>query len=112
MITEPSFAEIQDARRQSAAKTIRQASTQELNALLAELFVDATHPWAVSFKRFVEDHRELSPYRGETSDGYGFVYYPDAGRGMWYLFREGLTGVGILGAANLKLLADLVEQMP
>src|SRR5260370_39962694 len=75
--TEPSsFAEVLTQREASARKTLRQISCDELRALVLELFPDKAHPWAAPFSQFIEEHSSEPAVRGETSDGYAFVYYP------------------------------------
>jgi outer membrane protein TolC len=52
--------------------------------------------------------RPLS-YRGETSDGYSFVFYPSTSRGMWYRFDTRLSGVGIISEKTMNFLTQLVK---
>jgi hypothetical protein len=108
--TEPSFEEIVSARKDSAAASLRFATPEEVRRTLDEIFsADPLHPWFESFTRFVEDHKDESAYRGETSDGYSFVFYPRSGRGMWYRFDTRLTGVGIISENAIKFLIQLVK---
>jgi hypothetical protein len=110
METEPSFEEIVSARKESAAKSLRSATAEELRKLLDEIFsADPSHPWHESFTRFVEDHKDETAYRGETSDGYSFVFYPRTGRGMWYRFDTRLSGVGIISEKTINFLTQLVK---
>ena len=110
METEPSFDEILAARRQSATESLHPAGPEEVRKLLGEIFVDdPSHPWLKSFTEFVQDHQEETAYRGETSDGYSFVFYPRSGRGMWYRFDTRLSGVGIISENNITLLTQLVK---
>ena len=81
---EPSFDEILAARRESAEKTLRPATSEEVRKTLTEIFADdPLHPWLESFTKFVDEHQDETAYRGQTSDGYSFVVYPKTGRGMW-----------------------------
>jgi hypothetical protein len=110
MKNEPSFDEVLAARKQSAAESLRPAAPEEAQQLLTEIFSgDPAHPWLDSFTRFVQDHQDETPYRGETSDGYSFVFYPQTARGMWYCFETRLKGVGIISEKNVKALSQLVK---
>ena len=110
METEPSFEEIISARQESAAKSVRSATAEELRKLLDEIFsADPSHPWHKSFTQFVEDHKDETAYRGETSDGYSFVFYPRTSRGMWYRFDTRLSGVGIISEKTINFLTQLVK---
>jgi hypothetical protein len=110
METEPSFEEIVSARQESAAKSLRSATAEELRKLLDEIFsADLSHPWHKSFTQFVEDHEDETAYRGETSDGYRFVFYPSTRRGMWCRFDTRLSGVGIISEKTINFLAQLVK---
>ena len=95
-----------------SGRTLRQASREELCALIAELFPDKTHPFAEPFSRFIEEHRSERAVRGETSDGIAFVYYPQSNRGVWYQYAGAgnLVGVGLLGEKIFGLLSDTVAQ--
>jgi hypothetical protein len=70
---------------------------------------DPLHPWLELFTRSVEDHRDETAYRRETSDGHSFVFYPSAGRGIWYRFDTRLSGAGIISEKNVKLLTQFVK---
>jgi hypothetical protein len=110
METEPSFEEIVSARQESAAKSLRFATPEELRTTLNEIFSgDPSHPWRESFTQFVEDHRDETAYRGETSDGSSFVFYPRTGRGMWYRFDRRLSGIGIISEKTMNFLTQLVK---
>jgi len=108
METEPSFTELQEARRQSVERSLRPVAAEELEAHVAELFTDDLHPWLEMFRAFIREHREEQAYRGETFDGYGFVFYPRAHRGIWYFVEDGVRGIGFLSERNLRALADLL----
>lgn len=110
MEAEPSFEEIVSARKESAARSLRSATSEELRRTLDEIFAaDLSHPWHESFGRFVEDHKDETAYRGETSDGYSFVFYPRTGRGVWYRFDKRLSGVGIISEKSIQILTELVK---
>jgi hypothetical protein len=110
METEPGFEEIISARKESAAESLRSARPEELRKSLDEIFsADPSHPWHQSFMQFVEDHKDETAYRGETSDGYSFAFYPRTGRGMWYRFDTRLSGVGIISENTMKFLTQLVK---
>ena len=112
METYRSFDEIRGARLKSVNESLRQATPEELQKLLGEVFADdPLHPWVESTTRFVQDHKDETAYRAETSDGIGLVFYPRTGRGMWYMFDtklKKLSGVGIISDNNIKLLTQLV----
>lgn len=108
---EPSgFKEKLTKRKESARQTLREASCEELRALVLELFPDGTHPWAVPFSQFIEEHRTEPAVRGETSDGFAFVYYPRSKRGIWYEHTGKDLGVGLLGQTALKVLSEIVPE--
>jgi hypothetical protein len=110
METEPSFDEILASRKQSATESLRPATPEEVRKVLQEIFAaDPQHPWLESFTRFVADHHVETAYRGETSDGFSFVFYPSSGRGMWYRFDTRLTGVGLISENWIKFLTGLVK---
>ena len=109
--TEPSgFAEMLVQRKESARKTLRETSNEELHALVRELFPDSTHSWAESFSKFIEEHRSERIFRGETSDGIGFVYYPRSNNGIWYRYVGKVASVGRLGPNGLKALAEIMAE--
>jgi hypothetical protein len=108
---EPSgFAEKLNQRKESARRTLREASCEELRALVLELFPDGGHPWAVPFSQFIEEHSSERAVRGETSDGFAFVYYPQSNRGIWYEHTGKAIGVGLLGQTSLKALSEIVAE--
>jgi hypothetical protein len=108
---EPSgFAEKLTQRKESARQTLREASYEELRALVSELFPDGSHPWAESFSHFIEEHQAEPAVRGETSDGIAFVYYPRSNRGVWYERTGKALGVGMAGPAALKVLSEIVSE--
>ena len=95
---EPSgFAEKLAERKESARQTLRETSCEELRALVLEFFAEGSHPWAVPFSQFIEEHQAEPAVRSETSDGFSFVYYPQANRGMWYEHTGKALGVGMIG---------------
>jgi len=111
MMTEPSgFAERFAQRKESARRTLRDASVAELQALSVELFPDHTHPFARPFSDFIEEHRSESALRGETSDGISFAYYPRSDRGIWYKIEGTLLSVGLLGTTSRKVLSEIVAE--
>ena len=105
-----SFAEKLIQRKESARQTLRQTSCEELSALVSELFPDGAHPWAVSFSQFIEAHRSEPAVRGETSDGFSFVYYPRSQRGIWYEHAGKALGVGLLGQTSLRVLSEIISE--
>jgi hypothetical protein len=106
----PDFAEMLKQRTESARKTLRQTSCEELRALVRELFPDGSHPWAEPMSQFIEEHQAETALRGETSDGIAFVYYPQSNRGIWYERTDKALGVGMLGRTDLKTLAEIVSE--
>ncbi|MGA8480493.1 MAG: hypothetical protein WB696_21230 [Chthoniobacterales bacterium] len=107
MIDPAGFAENLALRKESARRTLRVASKEELHALIAELFADTVHPFYEPFSQFIEEHRSETAVRGETSDGIAFVYYPRSNRGMWYMHTGKRLSVGQLGTNSLKALSEL-----
>ena len=105
-----SYADKLAQRKESASKTIREASVTELRNLVTELFPDGTHPFVEPITRFIEEHKSERVYRGETSDGISFVYYPKASNGLWYTFAGKQASVGRLGSNSLKVLAEIVAE--
>ena len=56
----------------------------------------------------MEERHAEPAVRGETSDGFAFVYYPQSNRGMWYEYkRKTLAGLGLLGQTSLKALSEI-----
>jgi hypothetical protein len=110
MDTEPlAFAETLARRKESARRTIRDISINELRTLVGELFPDdCIHPLMEPISRFIEEHRSERALRGETSDGISFVYYPKSAKGIWYQYTGKLPSVGRLGRTSLKLLAEIM----
>jgi carboxylesterase type B len=104
------FAQTLGQRKESARRTLRQASTEELRALVLKLFADTVHPFAEPMSQFIEEHRSETAVRGETSDGVSFVYYPRTNRGMWYMYTGQRLSVGVLGKTSLKALSDLTTE--
>ena len=109
---EPSgFSEKLIQRKESARQTLRKTSCEELRALVHELFPDGSHPWAVSFSKFIDEHQAEPAVRGETSDGITFVYYPQSKRGVWYEYKgKNVAGVGLLGETSLKVLSEISSE--
>ena len=105
-----SFAEKLAQRKESARNTIRETSVAEIRTLVTELFPDGTHPFVEPITRFIEEHKSERVYRGETSDGISFVYYPKADNGLWYTFAGKLPSVGRLGRNSLKVLAEIMAE--
>jgi hypothetical protein len=111
MMTEPTgFAERLAQRKESARRTLRDASTEELRDLIKQLFPDATHPFAEPFSKFIEEHASEKAVRGETSDHVSFVYYPRANQGMWYISNDEGVSVGLLGKSSLKALSEIAAE--
>jgi hypothetical protein len=105
-----SIAETFAERKDSARNTIREASVAELRGLVTELFPDGAHPFFEPFTQFIEEHKSERVYRGETSDGISFVYYPSANNGIWYTFVGKLPSIGRLGQNSLKALAEILAE--
>jgi hypothetical protein len=97
-------------RRESARHTPRKTSIQESHELVRTLFPDGTHPWAAEFSKFIEEHRAESPVRGETSDGFVFVYYPQSNRGIWYKYFDESLAVGLLWPSHLRLISEIMAE--
>jgi hypothetical protein len=105
-----SYADKLAQRKESASNTIRETSVAELRTLVTELFPDGTHAFIEPITRFIEEHKSERVYRGETSDGISFVYYPKANNGIWYIFTGKLASVGRLGNNSLKVLAEILAE--
>jgi hypothetical protein len=111
MMTEPTgFAERLAQRKESARRTLREVSTEELRALGEQLFPDSTHPFAEPFSKFIDEHASEKAVRGETSDRVSFVYYPRANRGIWYMLDDKGVSVGLLGTSAANALAELTAE--
>ena len=111
MMTEPTgFAERLAQRKESARRTLRDASTEELRDLVTQLFPDATHPFAEPFSKFIEEHASEKAVRGETSDHISFIYYPRANKGIWYISNDAGVSVGLLGTTSLKELSQITVE--
>ena len=96
-------------RKESARHNLHQVSAQELHELVHTLFPDGTHPWAAEFTKFIEQHRAESPVRGETADGFGFVYYPQSNSGIWYKCIGESPAVGLLGPSHLRMISEIMS---
>jgi len=103
------FAEASLEREESARHKVRRASIQELQDLVHTLFPEGTHPWAAEFTKFIEDHRAESPVRGETADGFVFVYYPQSKSGIWYKYFGKSPAVGLLGPSQLRMISEVIS---
>jgi len=75
MMTEPTgFAERLAERKESARRTLRDASSEELQALVAQLFPDGTHPfpalcwsrWPIAARLFIQQPLFLPLLSHET----------------------------------------------
>ena len=109
--TEPiNFADILAKRRESARNSIREASVAEIHTLVTELYPDGNHPFVEIFSKFIEEHRAESPVRGETSDGFVFVYYPQSNCGIWYKYVGKLPAVGLLGPSDLRMISEIMAE--
>jgi len=109
--TEPiNFADILEKRKESARNTIREASADEIHKLVTELYPDGNHPFVEIFSKFIEEHRSERIFRGQASDGIGFVYYPKSNTGIWYQYVGKVAGVGRLGPNGLKALAEIMAE--
>ena len=97
-------------RKESARRTLRPTSREELEALSHELFPDGTHPWAATFSQFVEEHKTESVFRGEASKGIAFVYYPHSTRGIWYERIGEAYAVGLLDKTDLKMFSEVMSE--
>jgi hypothetical protein len=109
-LPEPSFAERLAERREAARRTLREASYDELRALVSELFPDQRHPFAETFSRFIEEHHSERAVRGEVPGHTAFVYYPRANRGIWYQHHDDRVNVGLLGETALKALSEICAE--
>ncbi|MFY9983387.1 MAG: hypothetical protein WAM44_02840 [Chthoniobacterales bacterium] len=109
--TEPTnFADVLARRKQSARNTLRETSADEIRKLVTELYPDGTHPLVEVFSKFIDEHRSERIFRGETSDGIGFVYYPKSNNGIWYRYTGNLASVGRLGPNGLKALSEIMAE--
>jgi len=109
--TEPiNFSDILEKRKESARNTIHEASVDEIRTLVTELYPDGNHPFVEIFSKFIEEHRSERIFRGQTSDGIGFVYYPKSNTGIWYQYVGKVPGVGRLGPNGLKALAEIMAE--
>ena len=109
--TEPTnFADVLAKRKESARNTLREASANEIRDLVTELYPDGTHPFVEIFNKFINEHRSERVFRGQTSDGIGFVYYPKSSTGIWYRYTGKLASVGRLGPNGLKALSEIMAE--
>lgn len=109
--TEPTnFGDVLAKRKESARNTLREASANEIRDLVTELYPDGTHPFVEIFNEFINEHRAERVFRGQTSDGVGFVYYPKSNNGIWYKYTGKLASVGRLGPNGLKALSEIMAE--
>ena len=109
--TEPiNFADMLAKRKEAARNTLREASAAEIHTLVKELYPDGNHPFVEIFSKFIEEHHSERIFRGQTSDGIGFVYYPKSNNGIWYKYTDKLASVGRLGPNALKALAEIMAE--
>lgn len=100
------FAELLEARKESARQTLREVSEAELLALIPKIFPDGTHPWAEEFTAFIHAHRAERAVECETSDQMAIIYFPACRRGFWYQL-DGLHGVGLLGDGVVATMVEI-----
>jgi hypothetical protein len=97
-------------RRESSRHTLRKTSSQESHELVRTLFSDGTHPWAAEFSKFIEKTPGGIRVRGERSDGFVFVYYPQSNCGIWYKYFGESLAVGLLGPSNLRMISEIMAE--
>jgi hypothetical protein len=105
-----SFSDLLREREASVRRTLREISYEELRSLFQKLFGERADPWAEEFSQFTEEHKSEHTVRGETSDGYAFVYYPLSNRGIWYENTGKAFAVGLLTEPVLKALAEILSE--
>lgn len=97
-------------RAESAERTLHKISTEELEKLLHGLFLDdPTHPWYEQCLAFAKEHAFEQTWAGEVSDGYSFVFNPEARRGLWFRYHDKLEAVGMLGPRGIQALSEMVR---
>jgi len=78
------------ARRNAIAKSLRTISTEELKKLGGELFRYADDPWRETFFRFIAENPGATFHHAVASDGVNIVYCRDQDKGLWFLPGSGM----------------------
>lgn len=100
--------ELQAARRESAERSMRPASIVEVRETIDRIFEGHTsHPWFATCQTFIDENRQATAVRGELPDGVSFLFFPAAGRGMWFKVGEKLEAVGRIGPSGARTLAEI-----
>ena len=94
------------ARREAAAKSLRAVAPDELTKFSEELFPFAGDPWAEIFHKFVSDNRGSTFHHAVMSDGVNLLYCRDQDKGMWFLPG---SGMGPLQARGCQLMKEIIE---
>lgn len=109
MENELPYEEILALRKNSAAESIHKIPPAEIEEFVHTFFAnDVNHPWYQLCTDFVKEHADDTPYRGETEDGYGFIFYPKAEKGIWFCTRDRARGIGMLAPKAIQVLSEMV----
>lgn len=105
------FSETLFTRKESARKTLRKISNEDVESLVQKIFSDdITHPWFSRCEEFLKTHKSEQGYAGEIEEGASFVFYPESGRGMWFREDGKHHHIGVLQPAALTALSGLVKE--
>ncbi|MEO8205033.1 MAG: hypothetical protein ABI615_02555 [Chthoniobacterales bacterium] len=105
------FEVIMDQRRKEAAASMQVINHEELTTIFAGLFVSAEHPWTQVADDFLKAHKGESFIKGDVDQGDAhFIYAPDANKGIWYIAREHVHGLGRMTERSLAILSEIVAE--
>jgi len=110
MIEAIDFGEVQEQRKEAAAKSMRVVTASEVAAQLEKIFLNnSSHPWAQRTAEFVEKHKTDAVLSADLPDGYHVVFYPHADKGLWFKIGERLEAVGMLQPGALEKLVAIAR---
>jgi hypothetical protein len=102
----PDFEYIADVWRMTVAKSIRQISIEEMDALWDNLFKNYVHPRSETFRRFIKENGGCTLYHALTNHGLHVVYCRATDAGIWFIPE---TGIGFMHRRALKAIKEIVD---
>ena len=101
--------EIMESRLRAVDESLHTISVAELQALAAELFPAADHPWLERFLTIISDPASGTFYHAMADDRIHVLYCHDKNIGMWFVRG---TGKGPLQTKELNIMKEAVEARP